>query len=257
MQVAVWHARCFCDAAMDQREQRQVTLGLGSYRARRVGDKIVLQVAGDTPTPNYKTWLRHTKPGGAAAEIADYELWWMPPADASIDLPTPFTAHISSRADPDVSRVRVRDAAGIHDVDVEGTTDVVPASTTALVYLHVANQFDLDYRGKHISFTRANVAGDPLMNYGDRYFYGEQILLQDTALGELVTATLERRPAGERWRLTLVLPKTWVSGYESATVDVLVIETAAHGFDEGPPPGQEIEYERVTQVGGHASFVVS
>jgi hypothetical protein len=181
----------------------------------------------------------------------------MSPADTSIELTTPFHVHLSVRAAPDAAIVRVRDAAGVHDVAVEGTAEPAPTSTTALVYLHYANQFDLRYRGKDISFTQANIAGDPLLTYDQRYFYGDEIELQNTAIGELVTVTLEQRPNGDRWRLTLVLPRTWVSGYESSLVEALVIESVARGRAGGPPAGEELKYERVTQVGGHALFVVS
>lgn len=245
--------RCFANVVMDARDQRQATLGIGSYRAQRVGDKIVLHASGETPTPNYKAWLRRPP----EQDVADYELWWMRPADGSIELSTPFSVHVSFRAEPDTSSVRVRDAAGVHDVGIEATGESAPSSTTALVYLHYANQFDLRYRGKDISFTEANIAGDPLLTYDQRYFYGEQIELQKTAIGELVTVTLEQRPNGDRWQMTLVLPRTWVSGYESSLVEALVVESVARGLAEGPPPGQEIELERVTQVGGHATFVVS
>ncbi|HVH99294.1 MAG TPA: hypothetical protein VM869_11300 [Enhygromyxa sp.] len=238
---------------MDARDERQATLGIGNYRARRVGDIIVLHASGDTPTPNYKSWLRRAP----NKELADYELWWLPPADTSLELSTPFSVNISFRAEPDADRVRVRDAAGVHDVGVEGTAEPAAPTTTALVYLHHANQFDLRYRGKDISFTQANIAGDPLLTYDQRYFYGRQIELQDTAIGELVTVTLEERPNGDRWRMTVVLPRTWVSGYESSLVEALVIESVTRGLVEGPPAGQELELERVTQVGGHATFVVS
>jgi hypothetical protein len=238
---------------MDARDQRQVTLGIGSYRARRVGDKIVLHASGDTPTPNYKTWLR----SALDKDVADYELWWMQPADTSIELTTPFSVHVSFRAGADAERVRVRDAAGVHDVEVEGTAEPAAAPTAALVYLHHANQFDLRYRGKDISFTQANIAGDPLLTYDQHYFYGKQIELQDTAVGELVTVILEERSNGDRWRLSLLLPPTWVSGYESSLVEALVIESVSRGLAGGPPAGQELELERVTQVGGHATFVVS
>jgi hypothetical protein len=237
----------------DSSRQRQVTLGLGSYRARRVSDKIVLDGAGETPTPNYKAWLRRAPDDS----IADYELWWMPPDDASIELPTPFSVHVSSRAAPDSALVRVRDATGVHVIDVEGAPETETEPSAALVYLHYANQFDFQYLGKDISFTQANIAGDPLLSYGDRFFYGEQIEWQDSAVGELVTVTLEPRPSGERWRLTLVIPRTWVSGYESATIEALVIETVAHGLVDGPPAGQEIEFERTTRVVGRATFVIS
>jgi hypothetical protein len=240
---------------MDARGQRQVTLGIGNHRAQRVGDKIVLHTAGETPTPNYKTWLRRA----LDKDVADYELWWMQPADISIELATPFSVHVSFRAEPGATVVRVRDAAGVHEIPVEASSEPAEtgATTTALVYLHHANQFDLRYRGKDISFTQANIAGDPLLTYDQRYYYGKQIELQDTAIGELVTVTLEERPNGERWRLTVVLPRTWVSGYESSLVEALVIESVSRGLAEGPPAGQEIELERVTPVGGHATFVVS
>lgn len=242
---------------MDARNQRQVTLGLGDYRAQRVGDKIVLHASGETPTPNYKAWLRRA----LDQDVAHYELWWMPPADTSIELRTPFVVHVSYRAEPDATTVRVRDAAGVHEIPVESTTEPAgtreTAETAALVYMHYANQFDLRYRGKDISFTQANIAGDPLFTYDQRFYYGEQIELQDTAIGELVTVTIEERPNGDRWRLTVVLPRTWVSGYESALVEALVIESVARGLTAGPPAGQEIELERVTTVGGHATFVVS
>ncbi len=238
---------------MDPRGQRKYRLGIGKYRARRVADKIVLHAVGETPTPNYKAWLR--KPG--ATDMADFELWWMPPADTSLELPTPFSVHVSFRAGVDEDLVRVRDATGVHSVEVEEVGELAGASTTALVFLHYANQFDLHYHGKEISFTQANVAGDPLLSYANFYYYGDQIELQDTPIGELVTVTLEERAAGERWRLSLLLPRTWVSSYESATIEALVIETVVHSFEHGPPPGQEVEYERASKVTGQATFILS
>ncbi|MFO7562587.1 MAG: hypothetical protein R6X02_08075 [Enhygromyxa sp.] len=245
---------------MQAGEQRRATLGIGSYRAQRAGDKIVLHASGDTPTPNYKVWLRRA----LDPDVAHYELWWMEPADSSIQLLTPFSAHVSFRAGPELELVRVRDAAGVHEIDVElelpREEKEKPAAEpgAALVVLHYANQFDLKYRGKDISFTQANIAGDPLLTYAERWFYGSQIELQDSAVGEIVTVTLdERRPSGERWQLSLLLPRTWVSGYESTPIEAVVIEAVSHSLTGGPPAGQELELERVTRVGGHATFVVS
>src|SRR5690606_35770797 len=196
---------CFAWRSMEVRDQRQVTLGNGNYRARRVADKIVLSASGDTPTPNYKSWLRRA----VDQDIAHYELWWMQPADSSIQLTTPFSVHVSFRAGPELTSVRVRDAAGVHQVDIEteAAAPGEPEPGTALVYLHYANQFDLKYRGKDISFTQANIAGDPLLTYDQRYFYGSQIERQDTAVGELITVILEERQNGERWQLSLLLPR--------------------------------------------------
>ena len=62
---------------------------------------------------------------------------------------------------------------------------------------------------------------------------------------------------GERWRLSLLLPRTWVSSYEAATIEALVIESVVHGLAHGPPAGQEVVYERVNKVTGEASFIFS
>jgi len=238
---------------MDQHDKRQVKLGVGRYGARQVGDKIVLHAHGETPTPNYKVWLR----AAVDPKVAVHELWWLEPVGASVVLPTPFSAHTSFRAEPGTQAVRVRDARGIHEVEVEAVAPQPSESSKALVYLHYANQFDLDYRGKTISFTQSNIAGDPMLTCDDRYFYGSQITKLATVLGELVTVVLDERGAAGRWALSLVLPPTWVSGYESSTIEALVVETVSRGTGGGPPAGQEIDYEEVTRVRGRASFLVA
>src|SRR5690554_5736990 len=120
------------ESVMDPREQRQVKLGIGDYQARQVGDKIVLHASGETPTPSYKVWLRAASDPGPAI----YELWWREPADATLELPTPFSADVSFRAPPNTKTVRVRDAAGVHEVPVEAVSRPTAPATKALVYLH-------------------------------------------------------------------------------------------------------------------------
>jgi hypothetical protein len=229
-------------------------LGVGKYRARRIDDKIVLHAFGETPAPNYRVWLRKAGP----SDVADYELWWRPPGTGGISLATPFNVHVTFRTGLDADLVRLRDASGVHPVQVEAVFGAeATASSTALVAWHRANHFDLHYSGKDIAFTHANVAGDPLMSYGVHFFYGDQIERLDSPIGELVTVTLEQRSGGERWRLSLLLPDTWVSSYETATIEALVIESVVHGLAHGPPAGQEVVYERVNQVTGEASFIFS
>jgi hypothetical protein len=236
---------------METAKARPISLGVGSYQARRFGDKVVLSAGGETPTPNYKVWLH----AGAPAQPPVYELRWREPADTSIRLPTPFHVHVSLRADADA--LRVRDATGVHEVAIEAAPSPATEPSTALVYLHHANQYDLDYRGRHISFIQANIAGDPLLTYEDRYFYGGQISAQQTEIGELVTVTLEDLPEGGGWRLSMLLPPTWVSGYEAAPIEALVFETMTRKTIAGSPAGQEVEYEHVATVKGRATFVVS
>jgi hypothetical protein len=229
-------------------------LGVGHYRARRIDDKIVLHAVGETPAPNYRVWLRKA----GTTDVADYELWWRPPGTGGISLATPFDVHVTFRTGLHADLVRMRDATGVHHVHVEPVFGAeAAASATALVAWHLANQFDLHYSGKDIGFTHANVAGDPLMNYGAHFFYGDQIERLDAPIGELVTVTLAQRSAGERWRLSLLLPRTWVSSYETSTIEALVIESVVHGHVHGPPAGQEVVYERVNKVTGEASFIFS
>lgn len=127
----------------------------------------------------------------------------------------------------------------------------------ALVRLHRANQFNLKYKGKDIAFTAANIAGDPILTYGDRDFYGEEICVEATTLGGLVTVTLEAVADGDSARLSLLLPPTWVSGYEPVAVEALVFETVHRSTIAGPPPGAEVLYEHTATVKGTARFIVS
>lgn len=137
-----------------------------------------------------------------------------------------------------------------------------PESSTALVTYHRANHFELrdddhalDRRGGAVVFDHANVAGDPQLSHGDRSFFGDAIERLDTPLGELVTVTLESRPSGERWRRSLLFPRTWVAGDATVAVEVLVIDSVRHGRAHGPPPGQEVVVERTWLVRGHARHV--
>ncbi|PRP96782.1 hypothetical protein ENSA5_35560 [Enhygromyxa salina] len=233
---------------------RRPTLGTASYRARQVGKMIVLFAVGDTPTPNYKVWLQAAPEPG---EARTYELWWLAPEGPQIQLLTPFSVHSSFRTDRDLESVRVRDAAGTHEVAVEDAGELAVEETKALVYLHCANQFDLEHEGKRISFTQANIAGDPLLSYGDRYFYGRQIRIQRTPIGELITVTLKEAADGESELFSLLLPATRVSGYETVKIDAMVFETLVQTTIAGPPMGQQVRYEKVARVEGRATYIVS
>ena len=234
--------------------RRRKTLGVASYRATRVGRQVVLIAVGETPTPNYRVWLR------AAVEPDKrhvHELWWLPPVGVQAQVRTPFSVHASFAVPPEVQKIVVRDAEGLHEVKIEPSAGLArPPEAKALVYLHYANQFDLKYEHKDISFTQANIAGDPLLTVGDRFFIGDQIRLLMTPIGEMVTVTMSE-VEGDSLLVSLVLPPTRVSGYETVAVEALVLETVSRGAIAGPPIGAEVLIEKVSTIEGHATYIVS
>ena len=225
---------------------------------------IVLHAVGETPDPNYKVWLRKA----GATDSADFELWWLLPTGGHIALGTPFNVHASFRAGLHPDLVRVRDRDGIHPVEVEPVfvADASGAGSGAdtgagwgdwRVGWEQANQFDLHYHGKDIAYTQANVAGDPILTFGKQCFYGDEIVRLSAPIGELVSVTLEQRGPSERLCMTLVLPRTRVLRYGSATIEALVLEVVVRGSADAPPSGQATLYERANKVTGQATFIFS
>jgi hypothetical protein len=243
----------------ESKRKRRAVYGVGTYRARQIGDKVVVLAEGKTPALHYKVWLQ-----ASAEEILPpiFELWWLPPPGGEALIATPFHVHAAFESERELEQVRVRDAKGVHDVRVEqmGKPEA-PAEggepSKALVYLNHANLFNLKYKGEPISFTQANIAGDPILTYGNRQFYGREISMLMTMVGELITVTLEAVPDGDSSHLSLLLPPTWVSGYESVAIEAMVIETVTRSTIAGPPPGQEVLYEHSAKVKGTARFIVS
>ena len=234
---------------MDEKraDARRKKLGVGSYRAARVGDKVVVFATGETPLTNYKVWLHPTSEAG---EAPVHELWWLPSVGPQSLVSTPFSVHASARLPAGVDEVQIRDAEGLHTLRVDPVGDLAVAKTEALVYLHYANQFDLELEGTSLSFTRAEVAGDPLLSFGERYFYGDEVCLEATSLGELVSVTLEDRGEGERHLLSILLPPTRVSGLEPVAIQAVVLETITHS-------GAPSEYRRSLTVEGRATYIAS
>lgn len=128
------------------------------------------------------------------------------------------------------------------------TTTVAQASSISSFDFLIANDFQLSLGRTTISFTPANFAGQPLLNFDDgvnppRTFMGDdQVGLEGTALGTLVTVTLEAIPDLETHLLTLVLPEVLIKDNKPEKVAVPVIfhtvRTSIIGKPTSPGPVQ-------------------
>jgi hypothetical protein len=76
--------------------------------------------------------------------------------------------------------------------------------------LSQANTFELSGKSIHVSYSSTSFTGVPLFSYRDdrlsRSFSGEEIHVEDTDVGQLVTVTLEAVADGDRVTFSLVLP---------------------------------------------------
>ncbi|MCW1968864.1 MAG: hypothetical protein KIH69_012205 [Anaerolineae bacterium] len=72
------------------------------------------------------------------------------------------------------------------------------------------NLFQIRGRGLRVTYSTSSITGDPLLSYsgiyGDQQFRGEEIGLEETAIGMLVTVTVNRIPDAESALFTMLLP---------------------------------------------------
>jgi hypothetical protein len=134
-----------------------------------------------------------------------------------------------------------------------------PAEQTATIAkLASANFYELSHGRSKISYTESNIAGKPVVTYDNRSFTGDEVRREKTALGTLVTVTLERIPDGPTNLLTLVLSEVLVHPGKPEKVSAPVVFHTVQGSIAGPPltPGQVQTYD-VKIYTGTASFVFS
>lgn len=143
------------------------------------------------------------------------------------------------------------------------TTQVEPKVPVAAS--KVANLFELRLGRSAITYTVSNIAGQPVVTYDDgsgtpRSFMGDEILREQTALGTLVTVTLELIPDLVTHMLTIVVPEVLLKGWppapERLTMPVVFHKVASS--IAGPPtqPGPVQTYD-VKIYDATASFIVS
>ncbi|HVW64604.1 MAG TPA: hypothetical protein VHB01_06275 [Nitrosospira sp.] len=124
-----------------------------------------------------------------------------------------------------------------------------------------ANLFELSRGAIHVTYSTTSIIGGPIFSYRDnrisRSFRGDEIRIQDTDIGQLVTVTLEVIPDQQTVTFSLLLPVVTVLPQSTGThVRVPGITATAPTTIAGPPPGPQHLYN-VTNLRGTAQFVVS
>jgi hypothetical protein len=124
-----------------------------------------------------------------------------------------------------------------------------------------ANLFELSRGDVHVTYSTTNILGGPVFSYRDNHlsksFRGEEIQTQQTAIGEIVTVTLEAIPDLKTVTFSLVLPAVSVIPQSTgARIQVPGITVTAPTTIAGPPPGPQFLYN-VVKLRGTAQFIVS
>jgi hypothetical protein len=124
-----------------------------------------------------------------------------------------------------------------------------------------ANLFELSGDSIQVSFSTTGILGGPILSYRDPqrsiFFRREEIRSEDTALGELITVTLEVIPDLRTITFTLILPIVTVMPQSSGIyIKVPGVTTTNPTTIAGPPPGPQKLYS-VVNLQGTAQFVVS
>lgn len=124
-----------------------------------------------------------------------------------------------------------------------------------------ANLFELSGGMVHITYSTTSILGGPIFSYRDNHlslsFRGNEIHIEETALGQVVTVTLETIPDLRTVSFSLIVPHVTVIQQSSgARIKVLGIRTTAPTTIAGPPPGPQLLYSAV-YLRGTAQSIVS
>jgi len=123
-----------------------------------------------------------------------------------------------------------------------------------------ANLFELSRGAIHVTYSTTSFIGGPILSYRDnqlsRSFRGDEISVQATDLGQLVTVTLETIPDLRTVKFTLILPVVTVMPQSVGTrVKVPGITTTTPTSIAGPLPGPQQLYSSIN-LRGTAQFIV-
>ncbi len=125
-----------------------------------------------------------------------------------------------------------------------------------------ANQFDFT-APISVSYSRTSISGKPLLSYRDAEregsFSGEEITRQMTAMGELVTVTIDRVVDAFDVYFTLLLPTVRLVDNEEVAFETVALETTdrSQAFVRPPGPVGALQTSRVHQLSGVAQLRVS
>ncbi len=107
-----------------------------------------------------------------------------------------------------------------------------------------ATLFELSSKTIQVTYSTTNILGGPIFSYRNnilsRSFRGEEIRIENTAIGEVVTVTLETIPDLRTVTFSLIVPVVTVMTQSSGTrIRVLGITTTTPTTIAGPPPGPQ------------------
>ncbi len=124
-----------------------------------------------------------------------------------------------------------------------------------------ANLFELSSNTIHVTYSTTSILGGPIFSYRDNTlnlsFSGDDIRIETTTLGEVVTVTLETIPDLRTVTFSLIVPLVTVMPQSSGTrVKVVGVTITAPTTIAGPPPGPQQLYSAV-YLRGTAQFIVS
>ncbi len=124
-----------------------------------------------------------------------------------------------------------------------------------------ANLFELSRGVIHVTYSTTNILGGPIFSYRDNHtsktFRGEEIRIQESAIGQVVTVTLESIPDLKTVTFSLIVPTVTVIPQSTGTpIQVPGITTTAPTTIAGPPAGPQLLYS-VVKLRGTAQFIVS
>ena len=142
------------------------------------------------------------------------------------------------------------------------TYDTESAAAAAPAQLSDANTFDT-FGAIRINYSRTSFTGAALFSYKDAElelnFRGEEITRVATAVGELVTVTLENVPDAFVRTITLIVPDVRVTNGDQVDFTTIAIETVDRAGAHVLPPGPAgvLQSHQIHELRGSAQFVVS
>lgn len=124
-----------------------------------------------------------------------------------------------------------------------------------------ANLFELSRGEIHVTYSTTNILGGPMLSYRDSHasksFRGDEIRIEKTAIGEVITVTLETIPDLKTVTFSLILPAvTVIQQSTGARIQVPGVTTTAPTTIAGPPPGPQLLYD-VVKLRGTAQFIIT
>ncbi len=116
-----------------------------------------------------------------------------------------------------------------------------------------ANLFELQGYDTQITYSTTSFTGEPQFNYSDRAesrnFSGDEITVEETALGKMVTVQLKNNAADEGLEsVTLLIPVIQMEGLQSVNIQTLAILSKQAVF-VAPGSGQLQQYNAVDLFG--------